>query len=74
MSNLVHLEEIAHATKIAQNYPNAIQKLDNCLVILYNLETCEDITKVIAQIEESKCMMQITLEVYTEVLKNAKEN
>jgi hypothetical protein len=71
---LVHLEEIAHATKIVQNYPNAIQKLDNCLNLLYNVDKCEDIINVIAQINESKWMMQITLEVYTEVLKNAKEN
>lgn len=68
MSNLVNLEEIKLAKKIVQDFPDLLIKLDNCANLVYNGKDYIDIAKVLRQIDESKCMMELILETYRRVL------
>lgn len=72
MDNIIHLEELILAKKVCEDFPGAIRKIDICHDQLYNYKEYIDIMRVIRQLEESKYMMELTLEVYTEVLKNAR--
>lgn len=72
MSKIIHLEEILLARRVVRDYPGAIQKLDNCIKMLYDNKEYIDIATSINQLRESKYMMEITLEVYTEYLKGTK--
>lgn len=74
MSKIIHLEEIVLARRVVRDYPGAIQKLDNCLNLLYDSKEYIDIATSINQLRESKYMMELTLEVYTEFLKGTKNN
>lgn len=63
MSNIINLEEIILAKKVVKDFPEAIQNLDICINLIYNKKEYYDISKVIQQIEESKFMMELILEV-----------
>lgn len=72
--NIINLDEIRLAKKVVKEYPEAIKKLDIIYQMLYNSAEFMDIAKILDQVEESKYMMELTLEVYSAILKNAKEN
>lgn len=61
--SVINLEEIILARRVVKDFPEAIQKLDTCINLIYNLKEYYDIAKVIQQAEESKIMMQLILEV-----------
>jgi hypothetical protein len=72
MSKIIHLEELALARRVVRDYPAAIQKLDNCINILYADKEYIDIATSINQLRESKYMMELTLDVYKEYLEEMK--
>lgn len=72
MTNLIHLEELLYAKKVTNDFPDAIKKIDICYKELYNYKDYIDINVILKQLEESKCMMELTLHVYTKVLKEVK--
>ncbi len=72
MSKIIHIEEIVLARRVVKDYPGAIQKLDNCINMLYADKEYIDIATSINQLRESKYMMELTLEVYTEYLEGLK--
>lgn len=74
MSKLIHLEEIVLARRVVRDYPAAIQKLGNCINMLYSDKEYIDIATSINQLRESKYMMELTLEVYSEYLKGMQNN
>lgn len=69
MSNIIHLEEILFAKAVVREVPNAVKALDKCLELCYPNDKYFDIAKVILQIQESKLMLELTLEAYKMVLK-----
>lgn len=72
MTKLIHLEDIALARRVIKDYPAAIQKLDNCIKLLYDNKEYIDIATSINQLHESKYMMELTLEAYKEYLREIK--
>lgn len=73
MNNVVNLDEIRLAKQIVTDFPNLIQKLDNCYKMLYNGADYYDIALVLQQIQDSKVTMELFLNGYTQVLEQAKE-
>jgi hypothetical protein len=72
VTKLIHLEDIALARRVTRDYPGAIQKLDNCIKLLYDSKEYIDIATSINQLYESKYMMELTLEAYKEYLREIK--
>lgn len=74
MTKVINFEEIVLAKRITKDFPELIQKLDNCYNLLYNDgKDYVDIARVLTQISESKCMMELILQAYTQILKESKE-
>lgn len=70
MSNLIHLEELILAKKVTADFPDVIKKIDIYYQQLYNYNEYIDVVRILRQLEESKYMMELTLEVYSQILKN----
>lgn len=72
MKKIIHLEEFVFAKKVTTDFPDVIKTIDNCYQQLYNYKEYIDVSKIIQQLDESKCMMELTLEIYIQVLKETK--
>lgn len=72
MSKIINFEEIKLAKRVVKDFPGAIQKLDICLNMLYDNKEYFDIANVIQQMEESKYLMELTLDVYSQILEGKK--
>lgn len=71
---IINIEEARLATKIVKDFPDAMIKLDNCRQMLYNHSEYIDVALVIKQIDESLIMMDVLLQVYSQVLKGIKSD
>lgn len=73
MSNVINFEEIKLAKQIVADFPQLIENLDKCTNLLYNGRAYYDVALVLNQIRDSKVMMEVLLNGYTQVLQQAKE-
>ena len=74
MNKIHNLEEYAFAKKIVNEVPNILKEVDKCHELLYTHKDYIDVAKVLQQLEEAKIMLELTLDVYTQILEKGAIN
>lgn len=68
MSKIYNLEEYAFAKKIVSDVPEALKNIDKCINLLYDHQEYIDVARALQQLDESRVMLELILETYTQVL------